>query len=145
MENDKTSVANDSGPGLSPGPWRITGAPNYRNVVDANGRPVCAVVGGVNGEVNARVLAEAHRAAHAACGALRVIGELANGGRPAVGEVDRVMDELGAVAVAVFGTNPREQVNAEPVTNAGATTSTPARRGRGKSKRTNDPDSQPAV
>ena len=106
MGNEKMSIVNDSGPGLSPGPWRITGAPNYRNVVDANGRPVCAVVGDVNGEVNARALAEACRAAHAVCFALRVIGEFANGGSPAVDEVDQVMDELGAVAVAVFGTNP---------------------------------------
>ncbi len=95
---------------LSPGPWRLAGAPNYRNVLDANGAAVCAVSarGPENGgpdaaEINARALAEAWRAVHAVRDALRTINAFTHGDRPAVGEIDQITDELAAIVAAVFG------------------------------------------
>lgn len=95
---------------LSPGPWRLAGAPNYRNVLDAHGSAVCAVSarapenGGPDAaEINARALAEAWRAIHAVRDALRTINAFAHGDRPAAGVLDQVTDELAAIVAAVFG------------------------------------------
>ena len=89
--------------GLAPGPWRLTGAPSYRNVVDANGVVVCSVAARIGDEANARALAEVHRTNHAARDALRVLTAYFDGDGPDISDASQVIDELAALVAAVFG------------------------------------------
>jgi hypothetical protein len=137
MPNDNSTATDHLD--LSPGPWRTTGAPNYQNVIDGNGAPVCSVAAGIYGETNARALAEARRAALAVRDALRVINDLVDGNRSGAGEINRIVDELASITVSVFGneTIPFARQEAETADVGDALASpppAPARRGRGKAK-----------
>jgi len=88
---------------LAPGPWRLSGAPNYRNVVDAGGAVVCSVAARPDGEANARALAEAYRAIQEARDALRVLTTYFDGDVPDISDASQVIDELASLLATVFG------------------------------------------
>lgn len=88
---------------LAPGPWRLSGIPNYRNVEDANGAVVCSVAARPGGEMNALALAEAYHAVHTVRDALRVLTAYFDGDVPDISEASQVIDELASIVATIFG------------------------------------------